>query len=83
MNFFTKDRKKALEAKATAQWIAFGPVIFQVARVLRNSGILAAVENSGTDGLTLEEIAAKSKPVAIWSAGFARIRSGYRDGNCK
>jgi ubiquinone/menaquinone biosynthesis C-methylase UbiE len=61
MNFFTKDRKKALEARETAQWIAFGPVIFQVARALRNFGILTAVENSGSEGLTLEEIAVKTR----------------------
>ena len=33
MKFFTKDKKSAIEAKEMAQWIAFGPVVFQVARV--------------------------------------------------
>jgi len=56
MNFFAKDKKSAFEAKELAQWIAFGPVVFQVARVLRNSGILEAIEESSTTGLTLEEI---------------------------
>ncbi|MEP7278544.1 MAG: class I SAM-dependent methyltransferase [Bacteroidota bacterium] len=56
MNFFSKDKKSAFEAKETAQWIAFGPVIFQAARVLRNSGILAEIEISGTGGLTIAEI---------------------------
>src|SRR5450432_2325372 len=59
MNFFSKDKKTAFEAKETAQWIAFGPVIFQVARVLRNSGILTAIENSGLNGLTIAEITEK------------------------
>jgi hypothetical protein len=59
MNFFTRDRKKALEAREAAQWIAFGPVIFQTARVLRNTGILSVVEDSAVDGLTLSEIAKK------------------------
>lgn len=61
MNFFTKNKKSAFEAKDAAQFIAFGPVIFQTARVLRNTGILAAVEESGSEGLTIEAIAAKVK----------------------
>ena len=60
MNFFSRDKKSAFEAKEAAQWIAFGPVIFQVARVLRNSGILKLIEESGTVGLTNEEIAEKT-----------------------
>ena len=61
MNFFTRDNNTAFEAKEAAQWIAFGPVIFQAARVLRNSGILTAIEESGTKGLLLNEIAEKVK----------------------
>jgi len=61
MNFFSKDKKTAFEAKELAQWIAFGPVVFQVARVLRNSGILEAIEESTTTGLTIEEIIDKVK----------------------
>jgi len=56
MKFFNKDNKTALEAKAQAQWIAFGPVVFQVSRVLRNSGILQTIEESGGSGLSLDEI---------------------------
>ena len=59
MQFFSADTKTALESKELAQFIAFGPVVFQVARVLRNSGILKEIENSGTNGLTLEAIAEK------------------------
>jgi ubiquinone/menaquinone biosynthesis C-methylase UbiE len=44
-----------------AQVIAFGPVVFQVARVLRNSGILKEIEDSGAAGLTLEAIVEKVK----------------------
>ena len=40
MNFFKKDKKSALEAKGLAQFIAFGPVVFQVAKVMRDKGIL-------------------------------------------
>jgi len=59
MEFFSKDKKSAFEAKEAAQWIAFGPVIFQAARVLRDSGILKLVEDSGKEGITNEELAAK------------------------
>ncbi len=56
MNFFSKDTKSAIEAKGLAQWIAFGPVVFQVARVLRNSGILKVLLDCKAEGLTLEQI---------------------------
>lgn len=59
MQFFSTDTRTALESKGLAQFIAFGPVIFQVARVLRNSGILQEIENSNQKGLTLETIAEK------------------------
>ena len=61
MNFFSKDNITAFEAKETAQWIAFGPVIFQSARVLKNTGILKAVEESRSMGITIPEIAEKVK----------------------
>jgi ubiquinone/menaquinone biosynthesis C-methylase UbiE len=60
MSFFNKDRKTAFQAKEAAQWIAFGPVIFQAARVLRNSGVLTVIEAS-SNGLSLEEIASEVK----------------------
>jgi ubiquinone/menaquinone biosynthesis C-methylase UbiE len=61
MEFFTKDKKSAFEAKEAAQWIAFGPVIFQSARVLRNSGILEFIEQSGKTGVTIEAISEQVK----------------------
>lgn len=61
MNFFSKDRKTAFEAKEQAQWIAFGPMIFQAARVLRNSGILQMIEESGNDGVTIGQITEQLK----------------------
>ena len=57
MDFFEKDTSTALEAKEKAQWIAFAPVVFQTTRVLRDKGILQAVE-SRIDGLSLKEIVA-------------------------
>lgn len=60
MNFFSTDKRSAFEAQERAQWIAFGPVIFQAARVLRNTGILKCIEESGNDGYTMGEIADKT-----------------------
>jgi hypothetical protein len=56
MRFFKKDNKTALEAMGLAQWIAFGPVVFQVARVLRNTGVLRILLEKGGEGLTMDEI---------------------------
>jgi ubiquinone/menaquinone biosynthesis C-methylase UbiE len=50
----------ALEALERAQWIAFAPFVFQAARVLRDRGILLAIEQS-REGLTLEEVAERVK----------------------
>lgn len=56
MTLFNKEKRSAFEAKEIAQWIAFGPVIFQTARILRNSSILREIDKAGEAGLTLEEI---------------------------
>jgi len=57
--FFQTDPKSAYDAKAEAQRIAFAPMIFQSCRVLRDSGILDLVNQSGSTGMTLPELAAK------------------------
>lgn len=46
-----------LEALEHAQWIAFAPFVFQASRVLRDRGVLRAIEAS-PGGLTLAEVAA-------------------------
>lgn len=56
MDFFKKDTRTALEAKGLAQFIAFGPVVFQVARILRDKGILNLIEESGSEGITLDTL---------------------------
>ena len=61
MNFYSKDTKTALESQRLAQFIAFGPVVFQVAKVLRDTGILKVIEDSGTNGITIEEVIEKVK----------------------
>ena len=59
--FFSTDNKSAIEAKGLAQWIAFGPMIFQAARVLRDTGILKTLQDSLPTGLTIAELVEKVK----------------------
>lgn len=61
MNRSSKTPRNALEAKEHALWIAFAPFVFQAARVLRDCGILAAIEASRNTGLTLDETAERAK----------------------
>lgn len=55
---YGNDNKSALQAKFDAQKIAFGPIMFQAARALRNLGILELVKKS-RKGITMEAIAEK------------------------
>ena len=45
-----------LDALLEAQKIAFGPIVFQIARILRRTGVLNALSAAGTHGLCLEEL---------------------------
>ena len=59
-NFFQEnDTKSALEAQYAAQKIAFAPIIFQVAKSMRNLGILEVLYSHDKVGLTLDEISQK------------------------
>lgn len=69
MTFFTKENRTAFEAIEYAQWIAYAPMVFQASRILRDSGILLAVENSGTSGITIDEIVLKVQ----WPAYSVRV----------
>jgi ubiquinone/menaquinone biosynthesis C-methylase UbiE len=59
MKFYDKDSKSAYNSQYEAQRIAFGPVIFQASKVMRDIGILECIEASNQVGITLEEIAKK------------------------
>src|SRR6478736_4721378 len=54
-NFFSKDTQSAFDAKVEAQRIAFGPVVFQACRVMRQTGLLELVQRSGERGVGLAE----------------------------
>ena len=61
MDYFRNDPKTAYEAQSEAQRIAFAPIVFQACRILRNSGMLDLVRQSGAAGITLNDVAAKVK----------------------
>lgn len=61
-NFFKdNDSKTALEAQYAAQKIAFAPIIFQVAKSMRDLGVLKLLNEHDKKGLSLNEIVEKSK----------------------
>jgi len=56
---FVCDKLNGAEAHLEAQKIAFGPVVFQTARLLRDFGILQLLHDT-KEGLSLEEISEKT-----------------------
>ncbi len=59
INFYKQDQKSAIEAKHLAQIIAHGPIVFQVAKALRDKGILRVLEDARSEGIALNEIVEK------------------------
>ena len=53
---YSKEHLSAREAQARAEWIAFGPIVFEVSRLMKNFGILEMLRNS-EQGMTEVEIA--------------------------
>ena len=53
---YTKEQLSAREAQRLAEFIAWGPVIFQTARIMVKFGILETLRNS-EDGMTIDEVA--------------------------
>ena len=81
---YTADTLSAREAQRLAELVAFGPVVFQAARLLRQWGLLALMRESD-DGLTVEEMARESgrSPYAVrvlceagLTAGLLLIHAG-------
>jgi hypothetical protein len=50
-------RRSSLEALYDAQRLAFGPIAFQAARVLRDTGLLAAIDGHAPKGVGTEALA--------------------------
>jgi hypothetical protein len=82
---FGSDKLSALQAKTDAQKIAFGPVMFQAARALRELGILEELASTGSAGASSAEIARKTN-ISVYgvevlldaglSIGLARMKEG-------
>ncbi len=64
MKDYGSDKKSALEAKIDAQKLAFGPMIFQAVKALRDFGILELLHHTD-EGLTPETIS-KEKKTSIY-----------------
>lgn len=54
---FTEDNISALDALDKAQMIAFAPYVWEASKLLRDKGILKAVENGRNEGKTIEDVA--------------------------
>lgn len=72
-----------LDAMLAAQRIAFAPVMFQVARVMRNRGVLKALQRAGRSGMTAAEVAQDTglsayaaKTLLEASLSFGLVESG-------
>lgn len=63
---YTKESLSAREAQRLAEFIAFGPVIFQTARIMSKWGILEMLRNSD-GGMTREEVAEEAA-ISIYAA---------------
>lgn len=57
-NKYTKEQQKALDAQRLAHEISFGPIVFQVSRLMIKFGIMQCLIDS-KEGLSLKEIAEK------------------------
>jgi SAM-dependent methyltransferase len=66
---FSPARQSAFAARYEAQKIAFGPVVFQCVRYAWKRGMLQALADSGSEGLTVAEMAASG----TWSEYVLKV----------
>lgn len=64
--FYAKERFSAIQAQRLAQEIAFGPIVFQVSRLMVKFGIFRMLDEH-KEGMTMEEIA-KEANISIYGA---------------
>ena len=63
---YTKETLSAREAQRLAEFIAFGPVVFQTARIMAKWGILEMLRNS-EGGMTIDDVA-KAANISIYAS---------------
>lgn len=66
---FAPLQQSALQARYTAQAIAFGPVVFHCVRYAWKRGVLQALSDSGGSGKSVEELAATGR----WTAYALKV----------
>ena len=69
---YTRDRLTAREAQRLAQYIAFGPIVFQASRLMLKFGILARLRDQD---MTLPEIAEAAGLSGMPPRSWWRLRS--------
>lgn len=57
---YTKEQLSAREAQRLAEFIAWGPVVFQASRLMVKTGLLSAIRDAGNKGATRAELVEKS-----------------------
>jgi len=60
LSAYTQEQMSARQAQRLAEFIAFGPIVFQVARVMLKHKVLDILRDH-TEGLTIEQIATQSQ----------------------
>lgn len=73
---YTEEHLSAREAQRLAEYIAWGPIIFQVSRLMVKLGVLDALRDS-MDGLTLKEIQQKTQEKMQAETQFGEPLSEY------
>ena len=76
---YTEEHLSARGAQRLAEYIAWGPVIFQVSRLMVKFGILETLRDS-MDGLTLQEIQQKVKSDSLQGEQHAASLQGEQQG---
>ncbi|MCC8038297.1 MAG: methyltransferase domain-containing protein [Bacteroidales bacterium] len=57
---YSEERLTAREAQRLAEFIAWGPAVFQASRIMVKRGVLDMLREAGEEGLTREEVVEKS-----------------------
>ena len=65
---FATNGKTNIEAQFDAHKLAFGPLMFQAVRTLRETGALACIKASGRGGITAEGLEAEIEDLSIYAA---------------
>ena len=74
---YAKERFTAVQAQRLAQEIAFGPVVFQVSRLMLKFGIFRLLSDN-REGLSLEQISQKCSTSSTGSLPHHRYCIGKR-----